>query len=151
MNLKKCEAIETGLHVELIAHLIDQTPKGSKTTTRYYLARRIGGTPVEMGWETQGVDLVPKIVSRKLCEPNVTARSFHRHRRSWISKMPGSRIVLIGSRRQINRISNAPSGDLVQPTRPWQARRNARARSDARAIHKRKQRASWTCTTASTG
>ncbi|AFL51006.1 NUDIX domain-containing protein [Sinorhizobium fredii] len=51
---------ETGLHVELIAHLIDQTPKGSKTTTRYYLARRIGGTPVEMGWETQGVYLVPK-------------------------------------------------------------------------------------------
>ncbi|PDT77473.1 SAM-dependent methyltransferase [Sinorhizobium sp. BJ1] len=50
---------ETGLQVELISHLVDQTPKGSKTTTRYYLARRIGGTPVDMGWETQGVYLVP--------------------------------------------------------------------------------------------
>ena len=51
---------ETGLQIELLGHLTDIKPKSSKTTTRYYIARRIGGTPSEMGWETQGAYLVPK-------------------------------------------------------------------------------------------
>ncbi|WP_161629049.1 scabin-related ADP-ribosyltransferase [Litchfieldella anticariensis] len=50
---------ETGLHVELLHHLIDDKPKESKTTTRYYVARRLAGTPSEMGWESQGIYLVP--------------------------------------------------------------------------------------------
>jgi hypothetical protein len=28
--------------------------------TRYYHAKRVGGTPSEMGWESQAVHLVPK-------------------------------------------------------------------------------------------
>ena len=28
--------------------------------TRYYRARRIGGSPASMGWESQAVHLVPK-------------------------------------------------------------------------------------------
>lgn len=49
---------ETGLRVELRAHLMDA--ERSLTTTRYYLARRIGGNPADMGWETQAVHLVPQ-------------------------------------------------------------------------------------------
>lgn len=48
---------ESGLRVELMAHLIDMTR--SKTHNRYYLARRIGGTPADMGWESQAVHLAP--------------------------------------------------------------------------------------------
>ncbi|WP_116136293.1 NUDIX domain-containing protein [Trinickia diaoshuihuensis] len=51
---------ETGLHVELLAHLTDFKTKTGKTRTRYYLARRIGGNPAAMGWETQGMYLVPR-------------------------------------------------------------------------------------------
>ncbi|MGG1943754.1 NUDIX domain-containing protein [Trinickia sp. NRRL B-1857] len=51
---------ETGLHVELLAYLTDFKTKTGKTKTRYYLARRIGGNPAAMGWETQGMYLVPR-------------------------------------------------------------------------------------------
>lgn len=50
---------EAGLHVELIGFLCDATRATS--TTRYYLARRLGGNPADMGWESQAVHLVPKI------------------------------------------------------------------------------------------
>ena len=48
---------ESGLQVEIFEHLIDITKTGSRT--RYYLARRIGGTPADMGWESQAAMLVP--------------------------------------------------------------------------------------------
>lgn len=48
---------ETGLRVRLVRHLIDLNR--TQTYTRYYLAERIGGTPSEMGWESQCVMLVP--------------------------------------------------------------------------------------------
>lgn len=49
---------ETGLRVRLISHLVDVT----RTTgvSRYYLAERFGGTPSNMGWESQAVLLVPE-------------------------------------------------------------------------------------------
>lgn len=49
---------ETGLKVELTGFLIDI----SRTTsfTRFYLARRTGGNPADMGWEAQAVMLMPK-------------------------------------------------------------------------------------------
>lgn len=50
---------ETGLRVEIQAHLTDFRQKTSAPKTRYYLARRAGGTPTAMGWETQGVYLIP--------------------------------------------------------------------------------------------
>lgn len=49
---------ESGLQVGLTAVLAD-VPR-STSFTRYYLARRIGGTPVDMGWESQAVWLVPQ-------------------------------------------------------------------------------------------
>lgn len=48
---------ESGLVVRLEAHLIDV--RRTQTYTRYYIARRIGGCPSAMGWETQAVHLVP--------------------------------------------------------------------------------------------
>jgi 8-oxo-dGTP pyrophosphatase MutT (NUDIX family) len=48
---------ESGLRVELFAHLTDVTRSSSRT--RYYLARRIGGNPAEMCWESQAVMLSP--------------------------------------------------------------------------------------------
>lgn len=48
---------EAGLHVEPYAHLVD-VPR-STSRTRYYLARRKGGTPAAMGWESQAVHLAP--------------------------------------------------------------------------------------------
>ncbi|MCS0592418.1 NUDIX hydrolase [Massilia norwichensis] len=48
---------ESGLVVRLRAHLIDV--RRTQTYTRYYIAKRIGGCPSSMGWETQAVHLVP--------------------------------------------------------------------------------------------
>jgi 8-oxo-dGTP pyrophosphatase MutT (NUDIX family) len=48
---------ETGLRVELVRHLMDL--RRSTSHTRYYLARRVGGTPAAMGWESQAVHLAP--------------------------------------------------------------------------------------------
>ena len=48
---------ESGLRVEILSHLVDVTR--STTRTRYYLARRTGGTPADMGWESQAVLLAP--------------------------------------------------------------------------------------------
>lgn len=49
---------ESGLQVEITDYLTDV----ERTTSvgRYYLARRVGGTPSACGWESQAVSLVPK-------------------------------------------------------------------------------------------
>jgi 8-oxo-dGTP pyrophosphatase MutT (NUDIX family) len=54
---------EAGLQVAITAFLADSNR--SLTYTRYYLARRVGGTPAAMGWESQAVHLVPR---DKLCQ-----------------------------------------------------------------------------------
>lgn len=48
---------ESGLQVELAGFLCDSVR--STSLTRYYLARRIGGSPAAMDWESQAVMLVP--------------------------------------------------------------------------------------------
>ena len=48
---------ESGLRVRLLRHLVDV--RRSQTYTRYYLAERVGGSPADMGWESQCVMLVP--------------------------------------------------------------------------------------------
>lgn len=48
---------ETGLQVSISGFLADSMR--SLTYTRYYLARRVGGNPAAMGWETQAVHLAP--------------------------------------------------------------------------------------------
>lgn len=48
---------ESGLQIELTGFLCDSVR--STSVTRYYLARRAGGNPANMGWETQAVHLVP--------------------------------------------------------------------------------------------
>lgn len=50
---------ESGLVVDIGAWLLDV--RRTLTFTRYYLARRIGGNPASMGWETQAVHLVPLV------------------------------------------------------------------------------------------
>ena len=49
---------ETGLLVELIGWLSDY--HRTQSCTRYYLARRVGGSPADMGWESQAVSLAPR-------------------------------------------------------------------------------------------
>ncbi|MDP2228364.1 MAG: NUDIX hydrolase [Moraxellaceae bacterium] len=49
---------ETGLKIQLIGFLCDS--QRDTTTTRYYLAHRVGGNPADMGWESQAVHLVPR-------------------------------------------------------------------------------------------
>jgi 8-oxo-dGTP pyrophosphatase MutT (NUDIX family) len=48
---------ESGLVVRLDAFLVDL--RRTQTYTRYYLARRVAGSPAMMGWETQAVHLAP--------------------------------------------------------------------------------------------
>jgi ADP-ribose pyrophosphatase YjhB (NUDIX family) len=48
---------ESGLQVALTGFLCDAVR--STSVTRYYTARRLGGHPGAMGWETQAVHLVP--------------------------------------------------------------------------------------------
>lgn len=48
---------ESGLIVEPVEYLCDV--ERTKTMTRYYIARRIAGSPESVGWESQAVSLVP--------------------------------------------------------------------------------------------
>jgi 8-oxo-dGTP pyrophosphatase MutT (NUDIX family) len=48
---------ESGLQVEIVGFLGDY--ERSTSVTRYYLAKRVGGTPSDVGWESQAVHLVP--------------------------------------------------------------------------------------------
>jgi 8-oxo-dGTP pyrophosphatase MutT (NUDIX family) len=48
---------ESGLQVEITGFIGDV--ERSQTMTRYYRARRVGGTPAAMGWESQAVTLAP--------------------------------------------------------------------------------------------
>lgn len=60
---------EAGLQVQLVAFLADSLR--TLTYTRYYIARRIGGTPAAMGWETQAVHLAPAAqLDRVATHPN---------------------------------------------------------------------------------
>lgn len=49
---------ESGLQVEITGFLMDV--ERSTSVARYYTARRVGGTPADCGWESQGVHLVPR-------------------------------------------------------------------------------------------
>ncbi len=67
---------ETGLLVEIGAFLLDTPRPGSMA--RYYLARRIGGVPTAMGWESQAVLLAPRhrlrgLLNRLVDHPVVAA------------------------------------------------------------------------------
>lgn len=64
------EALEAaGLLVQLTGHLVDCVR--STTMTRYYRARRVGGNPAAMCWESQAVHLVPRAqLARFLTNPN---------------------------------------------------------------------------------
>lgn len=54
--IKECFE-ESGLKVE-ITDLVGDVKRGM-TVTRYFRAKRVGGTPAAMGWESQAVSLVP--------------------------------------------------------------------------------------------
>ncbi len=63
---------ESGLHVVLTGFLADATR--SRSRTRYYLGRRIGGCPSDMGWESPAVSLVPRaLLHTVLVNPNDAA------------------------------------------------------------------------------
>jgi ADP-ribose pyrophosphatase YjhB (NUDIX family) len=49
---------EAGLQVALTGFFQDVTR--STSVSRYYFAKRVGGTPAATGWESQAVSLVPK-------------------------------------------------------------------------------------------
>jgi len=49
---------ESGLQVEITDFLGDF--ERSTSVTRYYMAKRVGGDPATMGWESQAVLLIPK-------------------------------------------------------------------------------------------
>lgn len=60
---------ESGLAVKLTGHAADT--ERSTSFTRYYHAKRIGGHPKNMGWESQAVSLIPKsILSSVVDHPN---------------------------------------------------------------------------------
>lgn len=60
---------ESGLQVRIDAFLLDA--RRTQTYTRYYIARRIGGSPARMGWESQAVHLVPLAQLRQVAvHPN---------------------------------------------------------------------------------
>jgi ADP-ribose pyrophosphatase YjhB (NUDIX family) len=48
---------ESGLQVEITGFLMDV--ERTTSVARYYTARRVGGTPSDMGWESQAVVLCP--------------------------------------------------------------------------------------------
>jgi 8-oxo-dGTP pyrophosphatase MutT (NUDIX family) len=73
VNLQACairEAFEeSGLQVRITGWLADADR--TLTCTRYYRAVRTGGTPANMGWESQAVHLVPRAaLGAFLAHPN---------------------------------------------------------------------------------
>jgi 8-oxo-dGTP pyrophosphatase MutT (NUDIX family) len=80
---------ETGLLVEIGDHLCDTLR--STTVCRYFLARRIGGSPADMGWEAQSVrlglleglrDRLPSPADRPILEALVKV---YKDALSWVS------------------------------------------------------------------
>lgn len=60
---------ESGLQVVITGFLADS--ERSKSKARYYLARRVGGSPSAMGWESQATSLVPlAMLGQVLTHPN---------------------------------------------------------------------------------
>lgn len=60
---------ESGLKVELTGFLCDSVRDTS--VTRFYSAMRVGGTPADMGWESQGVSLIPvALLAQIAAHPN---------------------------------------------------------------------------------
>ncbi len=55
---------ETGLKVKIVGIVGDVERDTSKA--RYYLARRVGGTPKDMGWESQALRLSPRKQAKEL-------------------------------------------------------------------------------------
>lgn len=90
---------ETGLRIRLVKHLIDV--KRSQSYTRYYLAERMGGSPADMGWESQSVMLVPPYqLGSSLNSPHdapllsrLMAADWFSLRRAWATDgpLPGSK------------------------------------------------------------
>lgn len=60
---------ETGLRVKLLGMIGDV--KRTSSVARYYKAIRIGGTPLDMGWESEAVSLVPKNKLKELLNMSV--------------------------------------------------------------------------------
>lgn len=86
---------ESGLQVAITGYLMDV--ERTTSVCRYYRARRIGGTPAAMGWESQAVSLVPKdklysVLNRDVDHP--------------LAKMVGAGLV---SRKATAADSNGPS------------------------------------------
>lgn len=76
---------ESGLAVEPLAYLCDIVR--TKTVTRYYVVRRIGGTPANAGWESQAVSLVPATrLEEALDRPN--DRKVLPYLNAWLSEHP---------------------------------------------------------------
>lgn len=55
---------ETGLNVRIERYLTDQP--GSTSMTRYYMARRVGSTPMDAHWESQKVKLLTPAEAKKI-------------------------------------------------------------------------------------
>ncbi|AKJ28577.1 NUDIX hydrolase [Caldimonas brevitalea] len=71
-NAVKSVYEKTGLHVELVGHLGDYDR--STSSTRYYVAKRVGGTPSDMGRDSQSVKLSPLSDASRLCNTSVDKR-----------------------------------------------------------------------------
>ncbi len=83
VNAVKETLEESGLAVEPLAYLCDVVR--TKTVTRYYVVRRIGGTPANAGWESQAVSLVPAArLPETLDRPN--DRKVLPHLNAWLAE-----------------------------------------------------------------
>lgn len=61
--------LKTGLKITITGYCGDYERGGTKT--RYYFARRVGGSPADMGWKAQAVSLVPlPLLKQVLRHPN---------------------------------------------------------------------------------
>jgi 8-oxo-dGTP pyrophosphatase MutT (NUDIX family) len=74
---------ESGLVVRLDAFLLDL--RRTQTYTRYYLARRVAGSPAMMGWETQAVHLVPLAMLHEIAAHSNDA-ALIRAVREWVAQ-----------------------------------------------------------------
>ena len=75
---------ESGLKVKITGHIGDF--ERSTSVARFYAAERVGGTPKDMGWETQAMRLVHPDVARKMLNSQVDRDILDAAMAHWRSK-----------------------------------------------------------------
>jgi 8-oxo-dGTP pyrophosphatase MutT (NUDIX family) len=100
---------ETGLHAQITGYAGDHT--GDTSITRYYFAERTGGTPVDHGWESEGVSLIHPDQLHEFLNRTRDRKIAHEHLGSPSPHKPASTELKLSSLKKIgSQLGSNPGG-----------------------------------------